>query len=135
MRRRALMMIPVSILLLLGGAAGSGCSDSNASAKLDGGGPDGIAVVTLNCGDPNQAIDPTALIDDMEAPAFATVMEGGRNGAWWAGGDPMSTAAGAAIQPDGDADAESIPGGRCGSKYAEHVTGHGFSMWAVLSVS
>src|SRR5436853_369417 len=25
--------------------------------------------------------------------------------------------------------------GRCGSRYAERVTGHGYSVWAVLSVS
>src|SRR5437762_71620 len=39
------------------------------------------------------------------------------------------------IEPNGDAAAEMIPGGRCGSNYAMHVTGHGFSMWAVMSVS
>jgi hypothetical protein len=40
-----------------------------------------------------------------------------------------------AIVPDGDAPAEPIPGGRCGSQYAAHATGYGFSEWAVLSVS
>jgi hypothetical protein len=87
----------------------------------------------MNCGDTSLAVDPTAVIDDMETPDYQTVRAGGRTGAWWAGGDLVSPGSG--IQPDGNADAESIPGGRCGSKYAMHVTGHGFSMWAVLSAS
>ena len=139
---RALATIPTSLLLF--GCALTGCGSSGlvigggtggagggAGIGAGGGGTGGVA--TVNCGDPNQPIDPTGMIDDMEAPAYATLMNGGRNGAWWAGGDTMSP--GAAIQPDGNADAELIPGGRCGSKYAEHVTGHGYSVWAVLSVS
>lgn len=62
-----------------------------------------------------------------------TVRASGRFGSWWAGGDPDSP--GASITPNGDAAAETIPGGRCGSSYAMHVTGQGFSVWAVLSVS
>jgi len=69
----------------------------------------------------------------MEAPDYMTVRASGRSGAWWAGGDMMSP--GASIQPNGDAAAEPIPGGRCGSQYAMHVTGQGFSVWAVLSAS
>jgi len=148
--RRAPALISISLLLLFGAAAGGGCgSDSQAPDGGTGGGAgiglggssgggtggsgNAAGAAVVNCGDPYQPIDPTALIDDMESPAYAAVMEGGRNGSWWAGGDMMSP--GAAIQPDGNADAELIPGGRCGSKYAEHVTGHGYSMWSVLSVS
>jgi len=111
----------------LGGASGGGTGGAGGGT----GGSGGMAIV--NCGDPYAPIDPTALIDDMETPAYPAAMEGGRNGAWWAGGD--ATSPGAAIQPNGNADAELIPGGRCGSKYAERVTGHGYAMWAVLSVS
>jgi hypothetical protein len=42
----------------------------------------------------------------------------------------------AGIAPDGLAAAELIPaGGRCGSRYAMHVTGHGFTSWAVLTAA
>jgi hypothetical protein len=87
----------------------------------------------MNCTGTNDPIDPTAVIDDMETPDYMTVRAGGRNGAWWAGGDPNSTSA--TITPSMDAPAELIPGGRCGSRYAMHVTGQGYTEWAVLSVS
>jgi len=101
-------------------------------AGSSGGGTSGTG--TVNCGD-DQAIDPTAVIDDMEEPDYMTVRAGGRTGAWWAGGDDPSKPKGATIQPNGDAPAETIPGGRCGSKSAMHVTGQGWGEWAVLSVS
>ncbi|HMF39139.1 MAG TPA: hypothetical protein VKQ32_00530 [Polyangia bacterium] len=132
--------------LLLWAAPGGCSSDSNQRPDGGGGGGSGSGgtgrggsggmvadAAMMNCGDTSQPIDPTAMIDDMEAPNYPTLMNGGRNGAWWAGGD--QTSPGAAIQPDGNADAELIPGGRCGSMYAERVTGHGYMMWAVLSVS
>ena len=80
----------------------------------------------INCGDPTQPIDPTAIIDDMEAPDFMTVRASGRRlvvGRRRRASDD----AGASITPNGDAAAETIPGGRCGSSYAMHVTGQGFS--------
>src|SRR5262249_56634855 len=136
--RRAFATAAIPLLAVLAGGAGSGgcSSDSNQApdgGRAGGGGSGTAGAAMVNCGDPYAPIDPTALIDDMENPAYATVMEAGRNGAWWTGGDPSSP--GAAIQPNGNADAELIPGGRCGSKYAEHVTGHGFIVWAVLSGS
>ena len=146
--RRALAMSSVSALALLAVAAGgSGCGSNNASlpdgGSLGGGGAGGHAGSgaggagldpgTINCGDPNAPIDPTAVIDDMETPDYMAVRAAGREGAWWAGGDPTSP--GASITPNGDAPAESIPGGRCGSRYAMHVTGQGYTVWSVLSVS
>jgi hypothetical protein len=141
--RRALAMTSVSALLVLGSAAGtSGCSsDSNITPGGGGGGGKGGGgggggsgnTGTINCGDTNAAIDPTAVIDDMETPDAPTLRAAGRSGGWWAGGDAKS--AGASISPNGDAAAESIPGGRCGSTYAMHVTGQGYMEWAVLSVS
>ena len=140
--RRAFTMVPIvpicGLALLLAAASGGGCSSDNnqmptGGAGSGGGGGSGTGgSMTINCGD-NQPIDPTAVIDDMEAPDYMTVRASGRTGAWWAGGDPDSP--GASITPNGDAAAETIPGGRCGSKYAMHVTGQGYSMWAVLSVS
>src|SRR5690242_14920345 len=105
--RRAPATISTSLLLLLGASLGGGC-DSSPNQRPDGGtgGAAGIGLggsgggtggsgnaagaAMVNCGDPYQPIDPTALIDDMESPAYAAVMEGGRNGSWWAGGDMMS---------------------------------------------
>lgn len=88
------------------------------------------------CGDPSlSALNPTALIDDMESPDSATAMGAARGAGWWAGGDDPSKAAGASITPDGLVTAEKIPGGRCGSTYANHVTGQGFGTWAIMNVS
>ncbi len=128
-------------------AAASGCGSNDASlpdggglrwprrrrARGSGAGGSGVDSGTINCGDPYAPIDPTAVIDDMETPDYMTVRAAGRAGAWWAGGDPTSP--GASITPNGDAPAEPIPGGRCGSKYAMHVTGQGYTVWSVLSVS
>jgi len=146
--RRALAVSSISALLLVSAASGCG-TDNNDKQDGGGGGGSGGSVATgghggggmggsatpatINCGDPYATIDPTAVIDDMEIPDYMTVRAAGRAGAWWAGGDMASPSA--TIQPNGDAAAEAIPGGRCGSKYAMHVTGQGFSMWAVLSVS
>ena len=71
----------------------------------------------------------------MESPAPATVLGATTGGSWWAGGDDASKLTGAAITPDGPVTAEPIPGGRCGSHYASHVTGHGFGIWSVMNVS
>jgi hypothetical protein len=125
-------MFPISVLGLVVGAVGNlGCNSGAYFKAVDSG--TGDAAVVMNCGDTSQPIDPTALIDDMESPDFMAVQASGRNGAWWAGGDPSSP--GASIQPNGDAAAETIPGGRCGSKYGMRVTGQGFTVWAALSVS
>src|SRR5262245_45391563 len=112
--------------LVLGALAAAGCGSSGAKAD-DAGAADASLIY---CGDPNQPIDPTAAIDDMEDRDFIIL---NRSGAWWAGGD---TTPGGAVVPSGDAAPEPIPGGRCGSMYASHVTGHGFNDWgAVLSMS
>ena len=134
--RRAFTTVSIFGITLLLAAGGVGCS-SDANQKPGGGAGTGGGTGgagTVNCGD-DGAIDPTAVVDDMEAPDYMTVRAGGRTGAWWAGGDDPSKPKGATIQPDGDAAAESISGGRCGSKYAMHVTGQGWGEWAVLSVS
>ncbi|HXJ21331.1 MAG TPA: hypothetical protein VMT03_13960 [Polyangia bacterium] len=109
-------------------AAGSG------GASGAGGGGGGSSSTAASCPDAGGPVDPTAMIDDMEAPDPAILMEGGRNGGWWAGGDALSP--NATIVPNGDAQAELIPnGGRCGSKYAIHVTGQGFTSWAEATAS
>jgi len=147
--RRAFPVLPIfGGALLVASAIVAGCGDSNQTADGGRGGNGGTTIAgsggsggvagtgnapMISCGDVNQPIDPTAVIDDMEAPDYMTVRAAGRSGAWWAGGDALSP--GASITPSGDAAAETIPGGRCGSQYAMHVTGQGYTMWAVLSVS
>src|SRR5688572_11934124 len=131
--RRALTMASIPTLVLLLGAAGlSGCSSDSArvpdgggveaggGAGGGGGGAGGGSggAQTMNCANADDPIDPTGVIDDMETPDYMTVRAGGRNGAWWAGGDLASP--NAIITPSGDAPAELIPGGRCGSRYAMH---------------
>jgi hypothetical protein len=130
--RRAFTTVSISGLALLLAAGGGSCSSDANQMPGDGGAGTGGSAPMVNCGD-GQMIDPTAIVDDMEAPDYMAVRASGRSGAWWAGGDLKSL--GATIVPNGDAAAEMIPGGRCGSKYAMRVTGQGFSEWAVLSVS
>jgi hypothetical protein len=126
--RSAVAMSSISALMVLAAAAGgAGCSSETAQSPDGGGGGSG------GCGNLSASIDPTAVIDDMETPDFMTVRAAGREGSWWAGGD--ATSPGASITPSGDAPAEAIPGGRCGSRYAMHVTGQGYTIWSVLSVS
>jgi hypothetical protein len=111
---------------------GAGGGLGGAAGGRGGGGAAGAS--TSSCGDTSGPVDPTAVIDDMEATSAPILMIGGRNGAWWAGGDPTSP--GAKIDPNGDAPSEVIPGGgRCGSLHAMHVTGQGFTVWSQLSVS
>ena len=102
--------------LSLVGCSGSGDEDDGASESL--------------CAN-IEAIDPTALIDDMEDRNASIVMAGARTGGWWSAGDDT---AGATIVPALGEEAlpELIPGGRCGSQYAMRVTGQGFADWGSL---
>jgi hypothetical protein len=100
-----------------GGAGGTG-GVANAGAPSSGG--------SIACPDAGEGIDPTALIDDMEDRDDALARIADRNGAWWTGHDDTS---GATIQPSAPVLPELIPGERCGSRYAMHVTGQGFNDW------
>lgn len=115
----------------LGGASGAAGSGGGAAGSAGG----GTGAKAMNCPDGGGGpVDPSALIDDMEAGGFVLPMEGGRNGSWWAGGDTVSPTA--AITPNGDASSEPIPnGGRCGSLHAKHVTGQGFTSWALITAT
>ena len=118
---------PTSLDGSVGAAAGSGTGGS-----AGGGGAAGA--VAVNCGTPTGPINPTAMIDDMEATDPSILMAGGRNGTWWAGGDPASPSA--TIVPNGEASATLIPGGgRCGSLHAMRVSGQGFTQWAEVTAS
>ncbi|MEI9941113.1 MAG: hypothetical protein WDO69_28175 [Pseudomonadota bacterium] len=117
------------------GANAGGGSASGGVAGVANAGAGNAGNAGASCGDPTLAVDPTALIDDMESPAPSTALSATRGGEWWSGGDDASKAAGAKITPDGDVAAELIPGGRCSSKYAVHVTGQGFQEWSEVSAS
>jgi hypothetical protein len=116
--------------------AGTGLGGSGGGGGAAGaGGGAGTAVKTMSCPDSGHGpVDPTALIDNMEAGGSALPMEGGRTGSWWAGGDALSP--GATITPNNEGPSEPIPnGGRCGSLHAKHVTGQGFTSWALLTAT
>ncbi len=146
---RDLRLAPAALLALLLAGVGPGCGSDRAVGPAPpsgsagsgpggglgtGGGGGGGAHPAIACPDGGGPVDPTAMIDDMEAGGYALLMEGGRNGTWWAGGDSVSP--NASIVPNGDAASELIPnGGRCGSLHAKHVTGQGFTSWAVLTAS
>lgn len=85
----------------------------------------------LTCPDPNEAIDPTAVIDDLEDQNASILPVSGRSGGWWTAGDETP---GATIVPAlGDpALPELIPGERCGSRFAMRVTGQGFNDWGAM---
>jgi len=130
---------PIATIFLL--VFVSGCTDSDQIYATDdsdaGSGGDSGAeapdagVPAMVCPDPNEAIDPTALIDDMEEPSSAIPVIGDRSGGWWTAGDDTAAAT---IVPERGAEATSelVPGGRCGSRYAMRVTGQGFTDWGSL---
>ena len=87
---------------------------------------------TVNC-DAIAPIDPTAVIDDMETPGLHDRPCG--RAATARGGRAAIRVARRHHHAERRRAAEAIPGGRCGSMYAMHVTGQGFTVWSVLSVS
>jgi hypothetical protein len=113
-----------SMTVLFAGLAGAavGCGDNRAT-PADGG--DGSALAPSCPSDPGP-LDPTLLIDDFEHSSANLPLIAGRIGSWYAAGDMT---AGAIMQPLGLATPELIPGGRCGSRKALHVTGSGFLDW------
>jgi hypothetical protein len=124
--------------LSLGGCSGAEESDPAAGAgnEAGSGGSGGSGGSNASaCSEPGEAIDPTAMIDDMEDRNASVLAAGNRTGGWWSGGDETE---GATIVPAPGEPAlpELIPGGRCASQYAMRVTGQGFADWgAVLGVS
>lgn len=124
---RGLVTLAFSLMLV---ATAPGCSDdrpalrdgsiSDVSAPADASDP------MPGCPAATGPIDPTMLIDDFEHATSAAPLIAGRAGIWWAFGDPTPTAI---MQPFGDAPPELLPGGRCGSLRALHVTGSGFLDW------
>jgi len=93
--------------------------------------PEPAETTDPNC-EASGIIDPTLLIDDLEDgdPLIAIVAT--RNGSWWVSTDGTD----GTINPQAEQGppAERILGGRCGSDYAMHVAGAGFTGWgAVLS--
>jgi hypothetical protein len=117
-RRAALIL-----LIAGGGLTAAGCGDNRATPTGDG--SDGGDASAACLGDMG-SIDPTQLIDDFEHAGASLPLIAGRIGSWYAAGDMT---AGAIMQPMGPASPELIPGGRCGSHKAMHLTGSGFLDW------
>jgi len=118
-----------TVLFLIGFAglavAAAGCGDNRATPTSDGSDAgDGSAMPA--CPGDTGPIDPTQLIDDFEHAGANLPLIAGRIGSWYAAGDMT---AGAIMQPMGLASPELIPGGRCGSRKALHLTGSGFLDW------
>jgi hypothetical protein len=92
-----------------------------------------------SCPDPGDAIDPTAIIDDLEDGDSYVVDVAERSGGWWTAGDETVGASMVPVQTDLSDELalpELIPEPRCGSTYAMRVTGQGFTDWgAVLGVA
>jgi hypothetical protein len=116
----------------------AGCSDDRptpvtgggtggAMAAADAGG--GSDTATSGCVADTGPVDPSALLDDFEDTDAEMPLIAGRMGGWFASGDGTATAI---LQPSGAAAPEPIPGGRCGSRRALHVTGAGFNDWGSL---
>lgn len=116
-------------LALLGACSG----ESSAAATGGTGGAGGTASGTggssnADCLASFGPVDPTALVDDMEDGNSLIAVTASRNGSWWVVSDGTTTGT---IQPPSDAapPPERVPGGHCGSSYAMHVTGQGFTNW------
>lgn len=89
----------------------------------------------VSCPDPNEALDPTAVIDDMEDGDGLLTEVAARNGGWWTAGDGTVGASMVPVQiefTDELALPEAIPEPRCGSNYAMRVTGQGFTDWGAV---
>ncbi len=125
------------IFVILSALGLVGCSGDGGAPQADAGNDPGFSnggsggSSASACSAPGEAIDPTALIDDMEDQNALVLMNGERSGGWWAAGDG-TTGASIVPEPGGPALPEVIPGGRCGSQYAMHVTGQGFTDWGAL---
>jgi hypothetical protein len=87
------------------------------------------------CPGPNDVVDPTAAIDDLEDNNGAILPVDGRSGGWWTAGD--DTLGATIVPPRSDltgmeATPLAMPEGRCGSSFAMRVTGQGFTEWGAM---
>jgi hypothetical protein len=109
----------------------TGDAGDSGAGVAGGNGAGGAATVPNTCPMPSDAVDPTAVIDDMEDQNELLPMIDGRTGGWWTAGDGTSDAsivpaAGTPTIP------EPVPGGRCGSKFAMRVTSQDFTEWGSM---
>jgi hypothetical protein len=108
-------------------AGGAGAGGTAGSTTTDAGADTAACVIKPSVCDSNtDPIEPATIISDFESGSDLLPSRDGRMGAWWTAGDKTI---GAVISPQGAARPEPIPGGRCGSQKALHVTGSGFTDW------
>jgi hypothetical protein len=129
-----------TLLVACGGSSKGDDDDDGAGAGGKGGmggmagtaGSGGMAPA-LVCPDPNEPIDPTALIDDLE-DGNPQILIGDQTGGWWTAADDT----GGTIVPEQSevtgelAPPEPLLEERCGSKMAMRVTGQGFTDWGAV---
>lgn len=119
-------------LAALSACSGESSEGSTAGMGGTGGGGSGTGGSSnTDCLSSFAPVDPTALVDNMEDGNSWVVTTAARNGSWWVVSDGTTTGT---IQPPSDAAPlpERVPGGHCGSSYAMHVTGQGFTNWGAL---
>lgn len=126
----------VALPLLAGASACSGESTPMTSGGAGGAGAGGTGTggTSTDCQNSLGAVDPTALIDDLEDGDSQLVLTAARNGSWWVVSD--GTVAGTVEPPADQAPLpERVPGGRCGSNYAMRITGQGFTTWGASLIA
>lgn len=118
--------LSATALVACGGGGGGGTGSGGSSGTGTGGTGSGGTSGTVDCS-MNVATNEDT-ISDFEDGTGGVLVSQGRNGGWYAYNDMsatcMETPAGM-----GSANAEMIPGGRCGSMFAIHVFGSGCTLW------
>jgi hypothetical protein len=123
-------LLPLVLTFLLSAVAAACAGDAPhaiPTAPTADAGSDAAAVML--CPVVPAAVDPSALVDDFEHGGAGAPLIAGRSGAWYASHDATSDGI---MVPDGLAAPEAIPGGRCGSRQALHITGSGFNDWGAV---
>jgi hypothetical protein len=108
--------------------------DGKGAAGMKGMAGSGGMKPMITCPDPNEAIDPTATIDNLE-DGDANLAIGDHTGGWWTASDDTPGGSMVPVQTEisGElARPELLPEERCGSLMAMRVTGQGFTDWGAV---
>jgi hypothetical protein len=121
-------------IFVLGCGESSGGDDDDGAAGMKGHAGSGSAGMKamLTCPDAAEAIDPSAMIDDLEDGDAYISDRDGRSGAWWTAADDTLGGSMVPVQTEisGElATPEPLSEERCGSLSAMRVSGQGFTDW------